>query len=131
MVEVNLGRDKYFTKIQYKKHTFHADEPADLGGTDKAADPYTLLLGSLGACSAITIRMYADRKEWDLESIEIHLEMKVTKDENKNTITQINRKIRFQGDLDEKQHQRLLKIADTCPVARVLEGNVGILTEGD
>ncbi len=129
MVKVGIGKDKYFTNIRYKDHTFYADEPADLGGTDKAADPYTLLLGSLGACSAITIRMYADRKEWELDGVEIHLEMEVERDENKNTITSIKRKIRLSGDLDEKKHQRLLKIADACPVAKVLEGTVEISTD--
>lgn len=124
-VKVSIGKEKYTTNISVANHNFLGDEPEDIGGADKGPAPYDLLLASLGSCSAITMKMYADRKEWDLEGVEIVLHMEKEKIDG-NLHTQIKRDITLKGNLDEKQRQRLLKISDACPVANILEGNVSI-----
>ncbi len=127
-VSVNIGRDKYTTNITAGKHHFLGDEPSEFDGADKGPDPIGLLLGSLGSCSAITMRMYADRKEWDLERVEVDLDIAHEKVDG-GFKSQIQRKIKLTGNLDEKQQQRLLKIADACPVAKIIKGNVIVESE--
>ena len=72
-VVVSIGRDHYETHVRAGRHELAADEPASVGGTDKGVNPYQLLLASIGTCKAITLRMYADRKGWDLEQVAIAL----------------------------------------------------------
>ena len=124
-VFIALGTEKYTTKITTRTHQLIADEPTVLGGVDQGFAPYELLLASLGSCTAITMRMYADRKGWDLQHIDVQLglEQENTK-EGKHTF--FNRAIKLTGNLDEKQKERLLAIAKQCPVAKVLNGKIEI-----
>lgn len=126
-VKVVLGQEGYQTKIQAGNHQLVADEPVEVGGQDTGTTPYGLLLSSLGACTAMTLRMYANRKEWPLEKIEVSLSH--TKDyyqdcldcEKTDTkIDIIERVIQLHGDLDEKQIKRLMNIANKCPVHKTL-----------
>lgn len=125
----------YRCDIEAKGHALVADEPVEVGGTDEGTDPYGLLLSALGACTAITIRMYAQRKEWPLEDVEVNLSH--TKDYPKDCercdqnakIDQITRKITLKGALDEKQIERLLDIANKCPVHRTLHSKIQVFTE--
>lgn len=127
-VFVALGTEKYTTKITTRTHQLIADEPVDAGGVDKGLAPYELLLASLGSCTAITVRMYADRKEWDLQHIDVQLGL-----EQENTKTGKHtvflRKLKLTGNLDEKQRERLLAIAKQCPVAKVLNGQIEIKSQ--
>jgi len=120
-----LDRSHYRTKVYAGGHFIYSDEPADLGGTDEGMTPAALLLASLGSCTAITIRMYADRKEMALEAIKIHLSID-NKEEELNKDTNISRQIEFIGDLTDKERDRLLQIADKCPIHKILSNPISI-----
>lgn len=123
-VIVTTDSTKYKTTIQAGKHTFIADEPEDLGGADMGPMPTQLLAASLGSCTSITLRMYADRKQFPLNSVEVLVNIdKVSAEENK-----FSRKIRLVGDLTEEQRERLLQVANACPVHKILSGKIHIDT---
>ncbi len=121
MVSAYIGKDKYRTRIELGNHSLIADEPTSLGGQDKGPDPFALLLASLGACVAMTLRMYADRKKWSLDGVIV--ELSLTREDNRSVI---HRRITSQGDLDETQTARLIAIASKCPVSKVITGEVAI-----
>lgn len=135
-VVVRLGReDKFTTEIKAGKHQIIADEPASVGGDDYGPAPYELLLSSLGACTAMTIKMYTARKNWDLEDVVVHLNhfKKDLLDESgqiigANKVDVFQRRLEIQGNLDEKQRDRIMQIANKCPVHRTLEGTIEIET---
>jgi len=120
-----LDRSHYRTKVYAGGHFIYSDEPADLGGTDEGMTPVALLLASLGSCTAITIRMYADRKEMALEAIKIHLSID-NKEEELSKDTNISRQIDFIGDLTAAERERLLQIADKCPIHKILSNPISI-----
>ncbi|WP_120632806.1 bifunctional alpha/beta hydrolase/OsmC family protein [Ruegeria sp. EL01] len=116
------------------RHHAVADEPASYGGTDRGMSPYGFVSAGLGACTSMTIRMYARRKRWPLISVsvdvchdKVHAQDAGLADEGK--VDQFRRKIRLTGPLDQEQRARLLEIADKCPVHRTLEGSAHITTE--
>ena len=117
----NIGRDHYRTEIIVGGHEIIADEPPALGGQGAGPAPYDLLLASLGACTAITLRMYADRKEWPLESLGVALRLH-GKDERR-----IERILTIAG-LDAGQSARLADIAERTPVTLTLKGGLPIDT---
>lgn len=121
-----LDRSHYKTKVYSGGHFIYADEPEDVGGTDEAMPPGALLLASLGSCTAITIRMYADRKNFNLETIKIDLA--ICKEEEMSKETRITRKIEFTGDLTDDERQRLMVIADKCPIHKILSNPIKIET---
>lgn len=121
-----LDRSHYKTKVYSGGHFIYSDEPKDVGGTDEGMTPAALLLASLGSCTAITIRMYADRKNYALESIKIDLA--ICKEDEMSEDTTISRKIEFVGDLTEEERQRLFVIADKCPIHKMLSNPIKILT---
>lgn len=134
-VRVSIERDHYPTQIETRKHILIADEPTSVGGQNLGPTPYDLLLAALGACTAITIRMYADRKEWPLEQVQVLLDhAKVHAEdcddcENKgDKIDRITRTLAFTGDLSEEQRERLIQIADRCPVHKTLHGDIHVET---
>lgn len=118
------------------RHHVTADEPVSVGGTDRGLTPYQFLSAGLGACTSMTMRMYARRKGWDLH----HVEVDVTHDKIHATdcahcetesgkIDQFRRVIRIEGELDEAQRARLMEIADRCPVHRTMEAEIEVVTE--
>lgn len=121
-----LDRSHYLTKVYAGGHFIYADEPADVGGTYEGMNPGALLLASLGSCTAITIRMYADRKNIPLDSIKIHLA--ISNEEEMNQSTRITRKIEFGGELSEAELSRLMQIADKCPIHKILSNPIQIET---
>ncbi len=134
-VQVRLGRDHYASTVTARTHSLKADEPVDLGGSDQGPTPYEYLAAALGSCTAITLRMYADRKEWPLEAIDVEVSHKKVhaKDCDCETtatgrIDLISRVITLHGDLDQEQRMRLLEIADRCPVHRTLTGDIVVKT---
>jgi uncharacterized OsmC-like protein/alpha/beta superfamily hydrolase len=116
-------------------HQLVADEPAVIGGADSGPTPYDLLLAGLGACTAITVRMYADRKGWPLRQLTVRLRhsrihaIDCLDCETKNgQLDQIERELRFEGELTDDQRARLMDIADRCPVHRTLHSEVLVAT---
>ncbi len=121
-----LDQSRYKTKVFAGGHLVYADEPTELGGTDEGMTPGALLLASLGSCTAITLRMYADRKEWNMEGISIHLA--IVEEEKTNNATKITRKIEFTGKLSDEQRKRLMIIADKCPIHKILSNPIQIIS---
>ncbi len=118
---VYIDREHYKTTIDTAGHQIIADEPEDKGGTNLGPDPFSMLLSSLGSCVVITLRMYADRKEMDIDRIAAD----VTMDSDQN----INVAIEIDGDITDKQRQRLKQIADMCPVNKFLMKEASITKE--
>jgi putative redox protein len=102
-----------------------ADEPVSAGGEDSGFSPKELLIASLAACTSATLRMYADKKEWDLRTIDIDIDL--TTDES-GSLTTIIRKLKLTGELNEEQKNRLLNIANKCPVHKILSNPISIKT---
>ena len=117
-----LDQSKYRTKIFSGGHFIYADEPTSLGGTDEGMTPGALLLASLGSCTAITIRMYADRKNIALETVKIHLA--ICKEEEMSAATRISMKIVLTGHLSDGQRKRIIEIAEKCPIHRILSNPI-------
>lgn len=119
-LKATLGREGFATVMAARTHTLVADEPVDIGGRDLAPSPYEHLMGALASCTAITLRMYAERKGWPLEGVEIDVAMTGGKEAS------IALTVQVVGPLDEAQRQRLLEIADACPVSRMLKSGVAM-----
>lgn len=119
-LKATLGREGFATVMSARSHTLVADEPVDIGGQDMAANPYEFLMGALASCIAITLRMYAERKDWPLEGVEVDVAMTGGKQPT------IARTVRVHGPLDAAQQARLLEIADACPVSRMLKSGVSM-----
>lgn len=126
-VQARITTATYRTTLTAGQHTFFADEPASLGGTDTGPDPSQLLLSSLAACTAITLRMYADRKEWDVPVLTVELTMTSSNSPN-GKHTAITRKLGFTGTLTDEQKERLMQIANACPLHKILTGTITVET---
>jgi putative redox protein len=126
-VHGEIHSEKYQCSIVWRNGQIIADEPISSGGKDTGPDPFTLLLSSLASCSLITMRMYADRKGWDIPELVVNANLYQEIKENK-LITFIDREILFPGTVSEEQQVRLLVIAKQCPVAKILENEVKIHT---
>lgn len=126
--------DGFRTHLRAGRHEWVADEPISVGGTDDGPSPYDLLLAGLGACTAMTLRMYADRKGWALEAVRVHLRHERIHAQDCVACTEadridwMERRITLEGDLDEAQRGRLLEMAERCPVHRTLTGTIRIET---
>jgi len=120
-VTVRIGETPYLTSIRAGMHELVADEPGSLGGADEGPDPYGLLLGSLGACKAITATMYARRKGWALRAVELELSHTREGDHERIDVT-----VRFEGDLTGEQRERLMVIAGKCPVEKTITGDLRV-----
>ncbi|MEM7550641.1 MAG: bifunctional alpha/beta hydrolase/OsmC family protein [Bacteroidota bacterium] len=134
-VSVRTGEQGYTTEVRAGQHMLTADEPESVGGNDLGPTPYGYLLASLGSCTSMTLRMYADHKKWNLKEIRVHLGHKKVHaedcdhcEEKDSKIDRIEREIEIFGDLDEGQKKRLLEIADKCPVHKTLHNDVEIIS---
>lgn len=132
---VRTGENGYTTEIQVGSHRLIADEPKSVGGKDLGPSPYGYLIAGLGACTSMTLRMYADIKKWDLREVKVHLSHEkihcedCTEPDNKSKkIDTIEREIELVGNLDDTQKQRLIEIADRCPVHKTLHSEVKVQT---
>lgn len=133
------GHGKFGTEVHTVSHQFVVDEPQSYGGDDSGPTPYDLLNAALGTCTAMTMKMYADRKGWPLEGVSVHVTHErshaeecdhVEAMEEGKQMQALNRKIMIEGDeLDSAQRDKLMEIADKCPVHRTLEGELHVHTE--
>jgi putative redox protein len=119
----HIGTTNFATTIKLGERMIVSDEPTALGGLDVGPAPYDLLLAALGACTAITLRMYAIRKEWGLTAVDIELHHA-----SQDKRSKITRSIRLSGDLSEEQKARLAEIAERTPVTLTLKGGADIAT---
>jgi putative redox protein len=129
------GTGAFTVAIRAGRHTWLGDEPTSVGGDDLGPAPYDMLTAALGACTAMTLRMYARQKKWPLDKVSVALKhSKVHAADCASCETQvvkvdrIERSITLEGALDDTQRQRLLEIADKCPVHRTLHSEVEVLT---
>ena len=136
-VVTRIEKSHYRTDIYAGGHTLVADEPKSVGGTDLGPTPYDLLNAGLGACTVITLRMYADRKGWPLTAVtarikheKVHAKDCETCDKKDITgkIDRITREIMLEGPLDAAQRSRLIEISNRCPVHRTLHGHIHVDT---
>lgn len=118
-----IGRDHYRTEITASGHTLYSDESPEKGGTDTGPEPTEYVRIALASCTAITLRMYADRKNFPLEKIKV--EVVSQKVDNKTVFARL---ISLEGSLDEDQKTRLLQIANSCPVHKILTNPIEIST---
>jgi uncharacterized OsmC-like protein len=132
-VVVRSSPEKFAQDIEAGRHTLRSDEPEDLGGKDTGPTPYDYLLAALGSCTSMTLRMYADRKGWPLEGVRVWLKQGKIHARDcedcetaQGKIDRIEKEIEVLGPLTEEQRQRLLEIADMCPVHRTLQNEVSI-----
>jgi putative redox protein len=136
VVEVaESGRGKFALDVTVGPHHLTADEPKEVGGDEMGPRPHEFVLAGLGACTAMTLRMYADRKGIPLKQVRVHLSHRkikaadypdcVTKE---GVVEEMTREISLTGDLDEAARQKLLEIANKCPVHRTLTGEIKIRT---
>ena len=136
VAHLNLKEDNFTTTIQTAKHSFIADEPDSVGGDDFGPSPYDFLSAGLAACTVMTLKLYAERKKWDLQEVYAHITYSkkhsddLMLDLDKPTrIDHLSKKLTFIGNLDESQRQRLKEIASKCPVHKTLQSEVIIETE--
>ena len=122
-----IGTQKYLCTISWRKGSFFMDEPTNIEGKDLGPDPYTALLSSLAACTLSTLRMYIDRKGWDIPEINIALNM--SQENDAELTTTIKRTISFPATLEEDIKNRLLVIAEKCPVSKILKNKIIIDTK--
>lgn len=119
---------KYTQDVLTSRHHLYADEPASYGSADLGPTPYEFLCAGLGACTSITLRMYIERKKWDISHIGVEVShKKVSKGENPSRDV-FTRKITIEGDVDPVQRDRLMQIAGKCPVHKTLEASSDVIT---
>ncbi|PCE27126.1 peroxiredoxin [Paraburkholderia acidicola] len=122
-VTAHTGSANFQVTLDDGKHSWLADEPESVGGGDRGPSPVDLLLSSLGACTSITLKMYAQRKGWPLDNVHVTLSM-----ETGDTGSTIDRRIVLEGELSDEQRERLLQIANACPVHKILSRPIAIRT---
>jgi len=134
-VLARLGDQGFTTDILAGKHGLIADESESLGGNDFGPSPYELVNAALGACTAMTLQMYARRKKWDLKEVNVHLSFTRSYredcehcDKKDRRLEEFSREIELIGDLDNVQKERLLEIANRCPIHRTLEASAVVHT---
>jgi putative redox protein len=125
-ITANIGTELYKTEIESETNLIISDEPQSSGGQDLGFAPNELLASSLAACTAITLRMYANRKGWELTDVKVEVSFEPDSVQSKFKIV---RDIQLLGNLDEDQQARLLIIADKCPIHKILTNPIEITTE--
>ena len=133
-IQVSIGKEKYVCTIEWRNGKFISDEPPSVGGSDKGPDPFSLLLSSLAACKLITLRMYIDRKGWEIERFAINANL-YKEIKNDVTTTVIDCDLLFISPVTEEQKLRLMEIAKSCPISKILQGDIKVrifgFREGD
>lgn len=133
-VTTRIDRSRYHARVEAGAHVLDLDEPTGVGGSDLGPTPYEALLGALGGCTAMTLRMYADRKSWPLEGVEVRLRQARSHEPDCEICAtdevgphRVERQIELAGPLTDEQRQRLMQIADRCPLKQTLERGVQVV----
>src|SRR5690554_3695287 len=117
--------ENYAIKIKsHSGHSFISDEPKELGGGNTGMSSDELIMAALAACTSATLKMYSQRKEWDLKGVKTNI--KFIKGDKPGDLPTIHREIELEGDLDREQKERLMTIANKCPIHKLLAGEVEI-----
>ena len=134
-VVVRGGKSGLRQEVEAGGHRWVADEPTSVGGTGEGPTPYDLLLGALGACTSMTLRLYADRRKWPLEGVVVRLQHhRIHRDDCVNcetkdaSLERVERTLELKGPLTDEQRTRLLEIAERCPVHQTLQHNLDVRT---
>lgn len=123
-IEGRIGTQKYLCTISWRNGELLMDEPESLGGKDIGPDPFSTFLASLAGCTLSTLRMYIDRKGWDIPEIKISVNL--AQETNPDLKTTIYKNITFSGDVSKEQEERLVIIAEKCPISKMLKGTINI-----
>jgi len=136
VAHINVKQDNFTTLMQTRNHSLIADEPESFGGDDLGPAPYDFLSAALASCSVLTVKLYAERKGWDLEEVYVyttyakkHSDDLMVDVENPGNIEVITKKLKFIGNLTQEQRNRLTEIAAKCPVHKTLTEKVVVQTE--
>lgn len=120
-VKAKIEQTNYITSITYKEFQWRVDEPIDVGGSNTAAAPEAYLKSALASCIAITLKMYVDRKKWNLGQITVIIE------ENEENV--YHKKISVSNEITDEQKQKLNEIAEKCPISKLLKSGVSMTSE--
>lgn len=125
-VEGKIGTQKYLCTISWSNGTLLMDEPESVGGNNIGPDPFSTFLASLAGCTLSTLRMYIDRKGWDIP--EINISLNLAQEMNPEFETSISRTITFPTNISDEQKERLLVIAEKCPISKILKNKIIVNT---
>jgi putative redox protein len=126
-IAATIGTEKYQCTIEWRNGKLIADEPPSSGGKDSGPDPHTLLLSAVASCALITLRMYIDRKNWDIPLITVNVNL-YQETVNEKLTTIIDRDIIFRNAVPDEQKTKLKEIADLCPISKILENDIKLRT---
>jgi putative redox protein len=121
-----IGTQKYLCTISWRNGKLLMDEPESVGGKDLGPDPFSTFLASLAGCTLSTLRMYIDRKAWDIP--EINISLNLTQENEGELVTTISRSITFTKEISAEQKERLLFIAEKCPISKILKNTINLKT---
>jgi putative redox protein len=121
-----IGTQKYLCTISWRNGKLLMDEPENVGGHDLGPDPFSTLLASLAGCTLSTLRMYIDRKAWNIP--EINISLNLTQENEGELVTTISKTITFSTAISAEQKERLLFIAEKCPISKILKNTINLKT---
>ncbi len=121
-----IGTQKYLCTISWRNGKLLMDEPGNIGGNDLGPDPFSTLLASLAGCTLSTLRMYIDRKGWDIP--EINISLNLTQENEGELVTTISKTLTFSTAISAEQKERLLFIAEKCPISKILKNTINLKT---
>lgn len=125
-VLINMRPDagNYALEVVTRSHTLYADEPEDMGGNNSGASPFEYLMASIGTCTAMTLKMYASMKKLTLPEMAIAISHQQEKNSEGNPVMKITRELVIEGDIEESLKEKLIEIAEKCPVHKALSGEI-------
>ena len=127
-IQAGIGHEHFVSKLYMRGHLLVADEPIDNGGSDAGPTPTELLLSSLASCTTSTLRMYVDRKGWEVDRVDLEMGIRIEKTDS-GQVSYLDSVIEITGNVSSEQKERLLEIARKCPIHRLLTNPINISTQ--